>query len=263
MFINETDKLDQHFLIDEEVISKFIDFCDIKKTDTIVEVGPGLGNITKLLCEKSNNVIAIEKDLRLKGKLDQLEKKYDNLQVIYGNVLDTYIPECDKIITSLPYSIIEPFIKKVIKCQFRELIMIMGLNYINEVINHNNNKLALLTNSFFKAEKLMEIGKESFAPQPRVMSGILRLVEKDMDESKNDIKDFIIRELFFYDDMKIKNGLKEGLIQFSNISQREAKDIINKLDIDEDLLEMKFEIISNKDLERLLKCLDKLYTFTK
>jgi 16S rRNA A1518/A1519 N6-dimethyltransferase RsmA/KsgA/DIM1 with predicted DNA glycosylase/AP lyase activity len=137
----------------------------------------------------------------------------------------------------------------------------MGLNYINEVINHNNNKLALLTNSFFKTEKLMEIGKESFAPQPRVMSGILRLVEKDLDESKKDIKEFVIRELFFYDNMKIKNGLKEGLIQYNSMSQREAKSIIDRLEIDDDLLEMKFEIISNKDLERLLIRLDKLYTF--
>ena len=110
MFINETDKLDQHFLFDEEVINKFINFCDLKDTNVVVEVGPGEGNITRLLCEKSKQVIAIEKDLRLKGKLDILEKEYDNLQVIYGNVLDTYIPECDKIITSLPYSIIEPFI---------------------------------------------------------------------------------------------------------------------------------------------------------
>lgn len=263
MFINETDKLDQHFLVDENVINKFIEYCDLKDTDNVVEIGPGNGNITRLLCEKSKSVIAIEKDLRLKGTLDQLEKKYDNLQIVYGNVLDTYIPKCDKIITSLPYSIIEPFIKKIIKCEFNELIMIMGLNYIDEVINNSNNKLALLTNSFFKAEKLMEIGRESFAPQPRVMSGILRLVEKDLSESKRDIKEFIIRELFFYDDMKIKNGLKEGLIQYNNISQREAKDIINKLEIDEDLLEMKFEIISNKDLERLLKYLDKLYTFIK
>ena len=261
MFINETDKLDQHFLIDEEVINKFIDFCDLKNTDSVVEVGPGEGNITRILCEKSNNVIAIEKDLRLKGKLDKLEKEYDNLQVIYGNVLDTYIPECDKIITSLPYSIIEPFIKKMIKCSFDELIMIMGINYIDDVVNKSNNKLALLTNSFFKVEKLMEIGKESFAPQPRVKSGILRLVEKELDESKSDIVEFVIRELFFYEDMKIKNGLKEGLIQFNNMSQREAKDIISKLNIDDDLLEMKFEIISNKDLERLLMSLDKLYTF--
>lgn len=261
MFINETDKLDQHFLVDEEVINKFIGFCDLKKTDSVVEVGPGEGNITRILCKKSKNVVAIEKDLRLKGKLDKLEKEYDNLQVIYGNVLDTYIPECDKIITSLPYSIIEPFIKKMIKCSFDELIMIMGINYIDDVVNKNNNKLALLTNSFFKVEKLMEIGRESFAPQPRVRSGILRLVEKDLDESKSDIVEFVIRELFFYDDMKIKNGLKEGLIQYNSMSQREAKSIIDKLEIDEDLLEMKFEIISNKDLERLLSSLDKLYTF--
>ena len=253
MFINEIDKLDQHFLIDEKVINKFISFCDLKDSDTVVEIGPGMGNITRLLCERCGHVICIEKDIRLKGKLDLLEKEYDNLQIIYGNVLDTYIPECDKIVTSLPYSIIEPFIKKIIKCKFNELIMIMGINYIDDVVNKSNNKLSLLTNSFFNSEKLMEISRESFNPQPRVMSGILRLVPKDINSCKKDIKEFIIRELFFYSDMKIKNGLKEGLIQYNGMSQREAKDIINKLNIDEDLLEMKFEVISNKDLDRLLK----------
>ena len=65
MFINEIDKLDQHFLIDEEVINKFISFCNLKESDTVVEVGPGMGNITKILCETCGHVISIEKDIRL------------------------------------------------------------------------------------------------------------------------------------------------------------------------------------------------------
>ena len=47
MFTNDSDHLDQHFLIDQQVINDFIDFCNIKDTDTIIEVGPGNGIITE------------------------------------------------------------------------------------------------------------------------------------------------------------------------------------------------------------------------
>ena len=124
MFTNDSDHLDQHFLIDQQVINDFIDFCDIKDTDTIIEVGPGNGIITERICQKAKKVTSIELDERLHVYLDSLELKYSNLDVIYQNVLNTYLPKCDKIITSLPYSIIEPFINKMIKCEFNELIMI-------------------------------------------------------------------------------------------------------------------------------------------
>ena len=258
MFTNDSDHLDQHFLIDQEVINDFIDFCNIKNTDTIIEVGPGNGVITEKLCQKAKKVTSIELDERLHVYLDTLELNYSNLEVVYQNVLNTYLPKCDKIITSLPYSIIEPFINKMIKCEFNELIMIMGENYIDDVMNNSNNKLALLTNAFFKVEKLREIEPNSFKPSPRTVSGIIKLIPKSLEETKKDFKLFIIRELFFYRDMKIKNALKESIIKYNNSTQKEAKELINNLNIEENLLEEKFETISNADTSKLINYIDKL-----
>ena len=258
MFTNDSDHLDQHFLIDQQVINDFIDFCDIKDTDTIIEVGPGNGIITERICQKAKKVTSIELDERLHVYLDSLELKYSNLDVIYQNVLNTYLPKCDKIITSLPYSIIEPFINKMIKCEFNELIMIMGETYIDDVMNNSNNKLALLTNAYFKAEKLREIEPTSFKPSPRTVSGIIKLIPKSLEETKNDFKLFIIRELFFYRDMKIKNALKESIIKYNNCTQKEAKELLNELNIEEELLENKFETISNSDTIRLISYIEKL-----
>ena len=239
-------------------VADFANFCNIKSTDIIIEIGPGNGVITEKLCQKAKKVTSIELDERLHVYLDSLELKYSNLEVIYQNVLNTYLPKCDKIITSLPYSIIEPFINKMIKCEFNELIMIMGETYIDDVINNSNNKLALLTNAYFKAEKLREIDPSSFKPSPRTVSGIIKLIPKSLEETKNDFKLFIIRELFFYRDMKIKNALKESIIKYNNCTQRKARELLSNLNIEEELLENKFETISNTYTIRLIEYIDKL-----
>ena len=257
MFKNDTDLLDQHFLIDEKVINDFINYAMIDKDDYVVEIGPGKGNITKILLDKADKVTVIEKDERLIPYLLELKKKDDNLEIIHGNVLDTFIPDCDKIITSLPYSIIEPFINKIIKCKFKTLTMIMGSNYIEEVMNKSNNKLSLLTNSFFNVEKLEDIEPSSFEPSPRTLSGIIKLSPIKLDKIK-DKKRFIIRQLFFYRNMKIKNALKEAIISYEDCSQKEAKEQIEKLNIDNSILEEKMETISNNDLDKLVNYIDRL-----
>ena len=253
MFKNNTDNLDQHFLVDKEVINNFIKLCNLSKSDLVVEVGPGKGIITENLCGKAGKVIAIELDTNLKPFLDKLVKKYNNLEVIYGNVLDEFIPKCDKIVTALPYSIIEPFINKLIKCEFNELYMIMGMNYIKSINEEDNNKLSLLTRSYFNVEVLGEIEPNSFDPKPRVMSGIIKLTKKELDQ-KDSL--YLVRELFYYRDKLLKNALKEAIIKKNDCTQKEAIAVIEKLNIKEELMHKKFEEFSNKDIEYLLEVLD-------
>ena len=170
MFENDSDYLDQHFLIDDSVINKFINICNLNKEDVIVEIGPGKGNITKRIIPKVKDIILIEKDIRLKEYLDKLEAK-----VIYDNVLNIDIPKCDKIITSLPYSIIEPFIYKLVNSNFKEVYMIMGSNYINNCLNKEITNLSILTNTYFNIEKYFDIPKEDFYPMPKTLSSVIKL----------------------------------------------------------------------------------------
>ena len=250
-FINETDKLDQHFLIDQEVISRFIKEANLKKTDTIVEVGPGKGNISSLIADKVKKLYLIELDRRLEKYLVLLSYEKGNIELIFDSVLDTYIPPCDKIVTSLPYSIVEPFIYKIIKCDFKEILMITGSRFANNVLENKTTKLSLLTNCFFKIEKIMDILPESFDPKPRVLSSMIRLTPI----KENDLTDemIIFRNLYFYDDKKIKNALVESFIRLNylkniTLTQREAKKIVSELSINEELLAKTFNAISNEEL---------------
>ena len=114
-FKNETDRFDQHFLTDQEIINTFVSEAKLTSNDIVVEIGPGKGNITRLIASKVKKMYVIEIDERLRPFLEPLAQKYKNIEFIFNNVLNTFIPECDKIITSLPYSIVEPFINQLIK----------------------------------------------------------------------------------------------------------------------------------------------------
>ena len=253
MFKNDSNYLDQHFLIDEEVINNFIKVCNLTKNDVVVEIGPGKGTLTKLIEPKVKKLTVIEKDERLKEYLD----KIPNIKIIYDNVLDTKIPKCNKIITALPYSIIEPFIYKLIDTDFKELYMIMGSNYVNNVINHKITNLSLLTNTFFEVNEYFDIKPDSFKPAPRTMSSVIKLTKKE----EYNLIDNIIINLYKYDDLKVKNALRESLMIVKNITKKESKLIIQELNIKDSILEQKFKMLSNKELEELYKKITSLYYF--
>ncbi len=247
MFKNDSNYLDQHFLVDKVVINKFIETCNLNIDDIVVEIGPGIGTLTKEISPKVKSLTVIEKDVRLKEYLE----KISNINIIYGNVLEIDIPKCNKIITALPYSIIEPFIKKLVHTNFEELYMIMGSTYVNNVINKEINNLSLLTNTYFKAIKYFDINPASFNPKPKTLSSVIKLTKK---KEYTDL-DKIIKTLYELDDKKIKNALMEGLIYVKNITKRESKELIDELNIGEEILNKKFNLISNNELKKLYNIL--------
>ena len=180
MFKNDIDYLDQHFLIDEDIINKYIDFPKFNKNDVVLEIGPGKGTLTKKIAPKVRKMYAIELDKRLKNYL----KAIPNLEVIWGSVLDVKIPKANKIITSLPYSIIEPFIYKMIKTDFDEMYMLMGDKFVLNVVDKEITKLSVITNSFFKTEKLLEVPPIAFDIPPRTDSYIVKMEKVAEPESK-------------------------------------------------------------------------------
>lgn len=249
MFKNNIINYNQHFLIDQNIINKYLKLLNIKPNDVVVEIGAGKGVLTNYLKDVAKKLYVIEIDKRLKEYLD----KIDNITVIYDNVLNVDIPSCDKIVTSLPYNIIEPFTKKLINTNFKELYMLIGSNYVDDVLNNNINKLSIITNSYFNLTKLLEVLPSSFDIHPHTLSYVVKLEKKDFNSLSDIYK--IYNLLYYYQDKKIKNSLKESLIKINNLTQKEAKKIISNLNIPESILETKFEIISNEELKTLNKYL--------
>ena len=255
-FINDTDYFDQHFLIDDKIINKFIDISQFNSNDVVVEIGPGNGVLTNIIAKKVKKLYCIELDVRLKKYLDEICKKNKNVEIIYSSVLDIEIPKCNKIITSLPYSIVEPFMHKMIKTDFEELFMITGNKFAKGVENKEITYLSLLTNCFFDFEKVMEIEPTSFNPMPHTLSAMLKIKHK---EEKNKIYLFF-KNMYLLDHKKIKNAIIESLIQIGYVNtQRESRNIIDSLDLSSDLLETKFEVCSNEQLMVLYKKIEKLF----
>lgn len=249
MFKNNIINYNQHFLIDQNIINKYLKLLNIKPNDVVVEIGAGKGVLTNYLKDVAKKLYVIEIDKRLKEYLD----KIDNITVIYDNVLNVDIPSCDKIVTSLPYNIIEPFTKKLINTSFKELYMLIGSNYVDDVLSNNINKLSIITNSYFNLTKLLEVLPSSFDIPPHTLSYVVKLEKKDFNSLSDIYK--IYNLLYYYQDKKIKNSLKESLIKINNLTQKEAKKIISNLNIPESILETKFEIISNEELKTLNKYL--------
>lgn len=253
-FINNTNYLDQHFLIDKSIINRLIDESNLKSTDNVVEIGPGKCEISEIIARRVGHLTCIEIDRRLEHFINVLVDKNKNVDVVYGSALNVYIPSCTKIISSLPYSITEPFVEKMLRCDFDEALLIVGKKFADCVVEEKKNKLALLTNSFFKIEKIIDIFPESFNPQPRVMSSMIRMIPLKREDLKYNFKKFIFREMFFHRDKKLKNNLSEALIEFAKLheeklTKKESKAVIEEYNIPKETLNKLMENLSNDEFE--------------
>lgn len=259
-FINDTNYLDQHFLIDKSIINTFIDTANLSVNEKVVEIGPGKCEISDIIARRSNHLTCIEIDRNLEPFINVLMDKHDNVDVIYGSAINVFIPDCDKIISALPYSITEPFIEKLLRCNFKEAILIVGKRFADAVVEKKVTKLALITNSFFRVEKIIDIGPDAFEPRPRVMSSMIKLTPIKREELLYSFKKFMFREMFFYRDKKLKNNLMESLIEFvklhdKKLTKKESKAIIEGYNLPKETLNKRMESLSNEEYKLIYEAL--------
>lgn len=238
---------DQHFLENEEIIKKTIESSKIKKEDIVLEIGPGKGILTKELAKKAKKVIAIEIDEELKQYLNELPK---NVEVIYSNALEEINKiEFDKLIANIPYTISEPLLRKLVKLDFELAVLLISKRFYNLITNLEERKLHALTNLFFDVEKICEVSKEDFSPQPNVESVLIKLTKKKIENK-------LLAEIFLQDDKKLKNALIYAFVRAENLTKKQAKEKIERLGIPERLLERNVDYLSNNQFKILLEKLN-------
>ena len=132
-------RLGQHFLIDETPVLKMIEAADLNDNDTVIEIGPGLGVLTRQLCQEAGQVIAVEKDGNIIPVLDELTRDFKNVCIIKGDVLKLDLDKIGrkmsgssfKVIANLPYYITSPIIMKIV--ENRDLVSLAVLMVQKEV----------------------------------------------------------------------------------------------------------------------------------
>lgn len=173
---------DQHFIVCQEIINKVVESAQVSLGDTILEIGPGPGQLTESLLQTGANVVAIEIDTRFKSVLEEVRLRYPRqLEIIWGSALTvTWPSECNKIVMNPPFSILEALLEFLYDYREIECVsMIIGKKYyINSTVNPGKggfSKTALMTQARFIPELISNIPKECFYPQAGKKCVVMKL----------------------------------------------------------------------------------------
>lgn len=182
-------RLGQNFLIDDEVVQKTIDASEITKEDLIIEIGPGLGTLTKPLLERAGKVIAIELDERMINILNDRFSIYNNFELLNDDVLKVDLKKVIeknnfgkvKIVANLPYYITTPIIMKLLedKLNIDSIVVMIQKEVADRLIAKPGDKMSgaitYAINYYTNPEKITDVKNSSFMPIPEVDSSVIKL----------------------------------------------------------------------------------------
>jgi len=172
--------LGQHFLVDENVLQKIVDAAEIESTDHIVEIGPGIGVLTKELVARAKHVTAIELDDRFIGLMETYAGNPNNLTVINQNALHAEYPnEPYKVVANIPYHITSPLLRKAFlesKLIPTSLTLLIQKEVAENICDTENaGILTILVGLFGEPSLICKVPPSSFLPPPKVDSAVLHI----------------------------------------------------------------------------------------
>ncbi|KAJ2516763.1 Dimethyladenosine transferase [Coemansia sp. RSA 1939] len=176
--------LGQHILINPLVSQGIVDKANLKQTDTVLEVGPGTGNLTVKILEQAKKVIACEADARLAAELTKRVQggpfQY-KLEILQGDVMKRDLPFFDVCISNTPYQISSPLTFKLIfhRPIFRCAVLMFQREFALRLIARPGDslygRLSINCQLYAKVTHIMKVGKNNFKPPPNVESSVVKI----------------------------------------------------------------------------------------
>lgn len=244
--------LGQNFLINNEVVENIIKSSDVSKEDLIIEIGPGLGTLTKKLLENAGKVICIELDKKMIKILNDRFGDYSNFEIINDDVLKVDLNKIikenlnnnikrAKIVANLPYYITTPIIMKLLedKLDIDSIVVMIQKEVAERLIETPGGKnTGAITHTIFyycESEKVMEVPNSSFIPEPEVTSEVIKMKLRkkpavELDNPK--VMFMIIKSAFMQRRKTLLNSLTNAQV-FTN--KQEGLEILKKLNLEENV----------------------------
>lgn len=184
--IRPSKRLGQNFLIDKQVLQKILKAAGLEKNDIVLEIGPGIGTLTKELAKRTKQVIAVEKDKKMVEILKELLECWNvrNVKVVEADILkiplfSNLLPNTYKLVANLPYYIVSPVIRKFLETEVQpQLMVLMVQKEVAQRIMAKPPRMNLLAISvqFYSAPEIVSyVSKKCFWPQPKVDGAIIRI----------------------------------------------------------------------------------------
>ncbi|MBQ7668476.1 MAG: 16S rRNA (adenine(1518)-N(6)/adenine(1519)-N(6))-dimethyltransferase RsmA [Clostridia bacterium] len=255
-------KYGQNFLINEEVLDKILKSADIKNEDLVIEIGPGLGNLTKRLCDKAGEVVAIEIDKEMANILTQEYENLHNLHIVNMDVMKCNLSEIIneypnltvKVVANLPYYITTPIIMKLLEEEYD--IKLIEVMVQKEVANRLCAKpgtsdfgaITLAINFYTNIDYIVTVPAKDFLPAPNVDSAVTRMeiVKNKIEVEDKNLLFSIIKASFLMKRKTLLNSL--GSAKILGIDKASLGNILEKLNIPQNV---RAENLSIEDFNRL------------
>lgn len=219
--------LGQHFLVDRGALARIVAAADLREDDTVIEVGPGPGILTRELLPRAGRVIAVEKDERMAALLAGELGNQRKLAVVPGDILQLDLEELlldhggappYKVVANLPYYAAAPIIRHFLEATARpRLLVVMLQREVAQRVVARPGAMGLLSvaTQLYAAPRLVSVVRAgSFYPAPKVDSAIVRLDVRERPQVEaDDVQGFfrVVRAGFSAPRKQLANSLAQGL----------------------------------------------------
>jgi 16S rRNA (adenine1518-N6/adenine1519-N6)-dimethyltransferase len=210
----------QHFLLDDQVVEQMADLAQVNERDTILEIGPGLGILTRALLRRGARVIAIELDRRLAGYLRATLGDQANLTLVEGDVFRVQIDQLVndqqfKLVANLPYSATSGIFRQFLSTapQPKSLTVLIQKEVAERIVAPPGamSLLSLSVQYYGRPQKRLDVPPASFFPAPGVTSSVLSVDDIHPGDETADEMFRLARMAFAGRRKQLQNSLAAGL----------------------------------------------------
>ena len=236
----------QNFLTQRWVPESIAREAGVDETAGVLEIGPGIGPLTQQLCLHARKVCAVELDKRLAPILDKTVGEFDNLEIIWDDVLNQDIPAlvAEKFAglrpmacANLPYYITSPILTALLEADCFDSVTVMVQKEVAQRIaaapgSEDYSAFTVFCQYYAEPKLLFDVPAHCFMPQPKVTSAVIQLqVRKERNWDILDEKTFFrtVRSSFAMRRKKLSNGLAAG---FPGLGKSGATEVIEAAGFD-------------------------------
>ncbi len=231
-------RLGQHFLTNAQILQEITKAARLTDKDEILEIGPGLGTLTRALAQTAKRVVAIEKDVSMAKACRGINSDLSNMKIVEGNALalsdaffKEYFPKKKyKLVANLPYYLTSAIIRFFLESKYRPVMMVLMVQ--REVAERmtseppDANLLSVAVQFYSSAEIITLVPKQNFWPQPKVDSAVIRIIPHRQLPAQIDEKKFfrLVKAGFGERRKQLHNSLAGGL----HLDDAKAKQVLAK-----------------------------------
>jgi len=209
--------LGQHFLISQSTAKAIVDFAEITKKDTVLEIGTGRGIMIPHLCNVAKKVISVEKDKELYSQALEKFENFPNLTLKQGDGFKVNL-DFTIFVSNLPYSESRKAIEWLAQKKFSHGIIMVQKEFAEKLVakpgSKNHKAITVIANHCIEIKHMMDVKRSDFSPPPKVESVVLKLTKKQQIS-----KDLVntVNKLFSYRRKTLHNVAKQfGVLVESN-----------------------------------------------